>query len=106
MARNKVPSQIEALLLGCAVSERTGLELADEFEARTGERINEGTLYSTLRRLSGGGWLRVREGQDIDGRLRWYRISAKGWTALQEAYAHHDRMRELLGPAIREGRAT
>lgn len=72
------------LLALVADRERSGREVAKLYAQETGETISYGTLYTTFRRLKDAGWVRVREDQDDDGRVRFFRIDARGEQALRK----------------------
>jgi DNA-binding PadR family transcriptional regulator len=75
-----VPHALLALL-----SERPkyGLQLREEFEARTGEvwPLNIGQVYTTLQRLERDGLIQS-DGTVEDGPQKWFRITADGEEAL------------------------
>ena len=85
--RDKVPSRTEYELLVLTIKERTGREIADAYRKSVGRRISYGTLYTTLRRMKEAGWIAVRDDEDQDGRLKWFRILGAGARALQRARA-------------------
>jgi DNA-binding PadR family transcriptional regulator len=60
-----------------------GLQLREEFEARTGEvwPLNIGQVYTTLQRLERDG-LVESDGTGKDGPQKWFRITAEGEEAL------------------------
>ncbi len=84
-----LPSETEFMLLALVVAERTGREVAKAFEKATGRAISYGTLYVTFGRLKDSGWVTVRDDEDADGRVRWFRITAVGSKAMQRAREHH-----------------
>lgn len=44
--------------------------------------MSPGTLYTTFRRLREAGWVKVRDAADRDGRIRFFKITAPGASAL------------------------
>lgn len=84
-----LPSETELRLLALVVTERSGREVAQAFERETGREISFGTLYVTFRRLKEAGWITVRDDRNADGRVRWFRITGAGSTAMQRAREHH-----------------
>jgi DNA-binding PadR family transcriptional regulator len=75
----KWPSPTETALLDLmGTRERTGREIAKAYTKEHGSFISYGTLYSALRRLKEGGWIDMREGEDEDGRLRYYKLTGEG----------------------------
>jgi DNA-binding PadR family transcriptional regulator len=73
--------------------ERAGREVAKLYEKENGGRtISYGTLYTTFRRLHKAGWVAVRDDQDRDGRVRYFRLLGAGMMALDEARRHHARL--------------
>ena len=86
----KLPSATELrLLILVAASECSGRDVAKRFKKETGKVISYGTLYTTFRRLREQGWVTVREDEDEDGRMRWFRITASGLRAVVRARDHH-----------------
>jgi DNA-binding PadR family transcriptional regulator len=71
-----VPHALLALL---SEGPKYGLQLRQEFEARTGEvwPLNVGQVYTTLQRLERGG-LVESDNEDADGPQRGFRITAEG----------------------------
>jgi DNA-binding PadR family transcriptional regulator len=87
-----IPSDVEFQLLALTVTERSGREVAKLFRKATGRAISYGTLYTTFRRLREWGWITVRDDEDGDGRVRWFRITRPGARAVNAA---RERYREL-----------
>ena len=92
-------SDVEFWLLSLAVEERSGREIAREYKKEVGRSISYGTLYTTFRRLKEAGWVRVREDEDVDGRVRFFQTSGAGLRALASARSHHRAMAEFR-PAV------
>jgi len=83
------PMQMQLLAL-VADRERSGREVAKLYQQETGKPISYGTLYTTFRRLREDGWVKVRDDEDEDGRVRYFRIDVDGRRALahgREFYA-------------------
>lgn len=77
--RMKWPSPTETALLDLmGTRERTGREIAEAYAKEHGTTISYGTLYTALRRLKEGGWIDMRDDEDEDGRLRYYKLSGPG----------------------------
>src|SRR5437764_6925413 len=72
-----------ALLALLSEGPKYGLQLRDEFEARTGEvwPLNVGQVYTTLRRLEHDGL--VSSGDDGDGPQKGYAITPEGGRELR-----------------------
>jgi DNA-binding PadR family transcriptional regulator len=72
-----------ALLALLSEGPKYGLQLREEFEARTGEvwPLNIGQVYTTLRRLERDG-LVESDDKGEDGPQKWFRITAGGEEAL------------------------
>ena len=72
-----------ALLALLSEGPKYGLQLRQEFEAKTGEvwPLNVGQVYTTLQRLERDGFVEPLPG---DERRRPYRLTAEGVAALQE----------------------
>lgn len=78
------------LLALVADDERSGREVAEMYENEIGTPISYGTLYTTFRRLKDNGWVKTRDDQDQDGRVRFFKIDIDGRRALasgREFYA-------------------
>ena len=88
----KIPSPVEQELLAIVVRERSGRDVAKEYEARTGRTIAYGTLYTTFRRLKDAGWVVARDDQDSDGRVRHFRITGLGEQALHDGRLEYARL--------------
>jgi DNA-binding PadR family transcriptional regulator len=73
-----------ALLALLSDGPRYGLQLRQEFEARTGEvwPLNVGQVYTTLQRLERDGL--VESDAEEDGPQKNFRITADGWEELAE----------------------
>lgn len=84
-----LPSETEFRLLALVASERSGREVAKAFEKETKRPIAYGTLYVTFGRLKDAGWVTVRDDEDADGRVRWFRITAEGSKAMKRAREHY-----------------
>jgi DNA-binding PadR family transcriptional regulator len=76
--------ELELLAL-VAFEELPGREIAKRYKDETGSIISYGTLYTTFRRLKDEGFVLVREDEDADGRLRYFKITGEGSRALQRA---------------------
>src|ERR1700755_3177511 len=83
-----------ALLALLSEGPKYGLQLRQEFEARTGDvwPLNVGQVYTTLQRLERDGFV-VSDGADRDGRETVFRLPAEGrdellaWLATPDADA-------------------
>ena len=53
-------TDVEFQLLALTVEERTGRQIAKEYERAMRSSISYGTLYPTLRRLADSGWVKSR----------------------------------------------
>ncbi|MCC7173410.1 MAG: PadR family transcriptional regulator [Planctomycetes bacterium] len=84
-----LPSPVELQLLALTITERSGREVAKLYEDETRRSMSWGTLYTTLRRMAESKWVTVRDGADEDGRIRYFKITGKGATALERAREHH-----------------
>lgn len=75
-----------------------GVGILEEL-ARHGYRLSPGTLYPTLHRLAGDGYLE-QQSRVVAGKVRrYYTITEKGEEALNEA---RDKIRELISEVIEE----
>ena len=90
------------ILLALADGDRHGYAIAKEVEARSGGRIRfgPGTLYGTLTRMLGAGFVRECDGPDEEGptvdRRRYYRLTPLG---LGVARAEARRLADLVSTA-------
>lgn len=85
-----------------AFRELSGRDLARAYESAVGSTISYGTLYTTLRRMSEKGWVKCRDDEDQDGRIRFFELSTGGREVLREAREHFEglaRFGSLLRPA-------
>lgn len=83
--RMKLPSPVEMQLLALvAHGELSGREVAKMYEQETGKSMSYGTLYTTFRRLIESGWVKARDDEDEDGRVRFFKIDVDGRKALAE----------------------
>ena len=83
-------SKTEFQLLALVVSqERSGREVAKLFQEEVGKNISYGTLYTTFRRLKEKGYVKCRDAQDEDGRVRYFRVTGNGVEALEEIRNHY-----------------
>jgi len=75
----------DALLALLSEGPKYGLQLREEFEARTGEvwPLNIGQVYTTLQRLERDG-LVESDGAGANGPQKWFRITAGGEEALAD----------------------
>ncbi|OYW71170.1 MAG: hypothetical protein B7Z37_28515 [Verrucomicrobia bacterium 12-59-8] len=79
----KVPSPTEFdLLSALGMREVSGRDLAKRYEEETGKSMSYGTLYTAMRRLKDGGWVTARDDEDGDRRVRYFKLSGAGATAL------------------------
>ena len=86
----KTPSPVELQLLSLVASEEcSGREVAKLYKKEAGKSISYGTLYTTFRRLKEEGWVTVRDAEDEDGRVRYFRIAAPGVRALEAGRAYY-----------------
>lgn len=81
----KMPSTVEYNLL-CALGAREvgGRDLAKRYEEEQGTSISYGTLYTSMRRLKEAGWVTVRDDEDGDRRVRYFKLSGAGTSALPQ----------------------
>lgn len=87
----RVRSTLETDLLSLlsAVEESSGREIAKRYYGETGRSISYGTLYTTFRRLREAGLVAVRDDHDNDGRVRHFRLTGAGKTALREGAQYY-----------------
>jgi DNA-binding PadR family transcriptional regulator len=80
------------LLAIVAFEELPGREIAQRYEKEHGRSIAYGTLYTTFRRLRDEKLVSVRDDEDADGRIRYFRITAYGKRILNDARDYHEMM--------------
>lgn len=73
------------LLAVMGARDQSGREIASAYEREAGSSISYGTLYTTLRRLKEMGFVSSRDASDVDGRVRYFKITAQGLAALAKA---------------------
>ena len=84
-----------ALLALLSEGPKYGLQLRQEFEARTGEvwPLNVGQVYTTLQRLERDGLVESDDGERGRARRRRFRITDDGRERADELAAHAARRR-------------
>jgi DNA-binding PadR family transcriptional regulator len=85
MTTDRMLTDVEFQLLALTVEERTGRDVAKEYERITRSTISYGTLYPTLRRLADSGWVKSRDEITERGRVKWFRITGEGRRVLAAA---------------------
>ena len=101
------------ILLVLADEPRHGYAIKQEVEARTGGaiRLGPGTLYEAIQRLEDGGLIeeaeRPRPSGPSTGKRRnagYYRLTARGWTAIRDEMRQLDRVLALArsNPRLRK----
>ena len=78
------------LLVALGAREISGRDLAKRYFDETGRSIPYGTLYTTMRRLKDGGWITVRDDEDEDGRVRFFKLSGEGALAIPRLRKMHE----------------
>lgn len=84
-----VEFQLLALL---STQEKSGREIAQQYEAESGYPISYGTLYTTLRRLKEMGCVETRDDIDGDGRVRYFTLTGGGRNAIQRARRDYQKL--------------
>jgi len=59
-----------------ALGKISGRDLAKRYLEENGKEISYGTLYTTMRRLKEGGWVEMRDEEEGDRRVRYFKITA------------------------------
>lgn len=86
----KLPSALELQLLALvADDERSGREVAKLYKQESGKAIGYGSLYTCFRRMVEAGWVTVRDDQDEDGRVRFFKIDIDGRRALENGREYY-----------------
>src|SRR5688500_8411497 len=84
------PTQMVLLEILTEHDELAGREVGKQFKAKTGKSISYGTLYTTLRRLKEQQWVKMRDDEDQDGRVRFFSIDVRGRAVLAAAQRYQD----------------
>lgn len=95
MVKRSTPSPTEFKLLALLFTERSGRETAKLYEQRHGAKISYGTLYTTLSRMVDEGWVKSRESQGEDRRLRMFRITGTGIRVRDQTATEYGRLATL-----------
>src|SRR6266581_4015680 len=91
-----LPSTKELELMALVeFEELSGREVAKRYEQETEKRISYGTLYTTFRRLKESGWVEACDSSDVDGRVRYFRLTGAGVRVLKDARRHHLRLAQF-----------
>ena len=85
---NLTEKELQLLAL-VATEELAGREVAQRFKKETGKEISYGTLYTTFRRLRDEKLVTVRDAEDEDGRIRFFKATASGLRALNRTREHY-----------------
>jgi len=98
--RPKIASARELELLRLVVTERSGREVAQAYEAANGEAIPYGTVYTLLAQMEARGWVKIRRAAG-DRRVRRIKITrGPGGAALRAASRHYTWLAELAADAL------
>ncbi|MEO1451925.1 MAG: helix-turn-helix transcriptional regulator [Bacteroidota bacterium] len=103
--RNYLGSFEEIVLLSVAVlrTDAYGVSIRDEIERQTGHAASIGALHATLTRLEGKGLLLSETGGVTAARggrrKRFYRLTAAGQAALEEAQRIRSSFWDRLNPS-------
>ena len=87
MAKEKLPSQREAVVLSILINgEKYGCEIRNDYEKRTRRKMPLGSLYTTLSRMEGYGFVKTRMGESSHerggNRRKYFRVTGMGERAL------------------------
>ncbi|HVZ63213.1 MAG TPA: PadR family transcriptional regulator [Lacunisphaera sp.] len=89
----KILSPVEFQLLAIlGATEKSGREVAADFEKEVGKAISYGTLYTTFRRLKELGYVTVRDDVGNDSRVRFFALTGLGSRALRDARRDYSRL--------------
>lgn len=105
----RISTDREVLILTILIQgERYGRAVRDEYERRYQERLPLGSLYTTLDRMEGKGFIGSRRGEATPGRRgnrrKYFCISAPGTRALDEWQTRRMALSQMLhGQPIVEG---
>jgi PadR family transcriptional regulator, regulatory protein PadR len=102
MPRNNVPNTRELCLLGILIAgEKYGLQLREEYEVASRDRMPLGSLYVTLDRLEVAGFVRSRIGESVaangGNRRKYFVLTAAGRRAFDAATAQFQQARAMGG---------
>jgi len=86
LAKERLPSQRQAVILSILINgEKYGREIRNEYEKRTSRKLPLGSLYTTLNRMEGYGFVKSRMGESAHerggNRRRYFEITATGQRA-------------------------
>jgi DNA-binding PadR family transcriptional regulator len=94
----KMPSNTElGLLVALGPHRLSGRDLAKRYKEETCKSISYGTLYTTMSRLQEQRWVEHDDTEDADGRVRFFRLTGDGVSAINEARSFYA---QLLGLSI------
>lgn len=87
--------------------EAHAVSVLDELDERAGRTVSRGSLYKTLERMEGKGWVSWEVDEtDVPERgglpRRRFRLTAEGLSVVRSADAAYRRLREGLGDALSE----
>ena len=86
MAKERLPSQRQAIILSILINgEKYGREIRNEYEERTHRKMPLGSLYTTLSRMEGYGFVKSRMGESAHerggNRRKYFEITGAGQRA-------------------------
>lgn len=91
----KLPSPVEHRLLSISESlPSDGIGIGESYENSTGDRIPDGTLYTTMRRMVQRRWL-AKSAKTGDRRCRVYTVTNAGRAALSASRKFHKDLAEF-----------
>jgi DNA-binding PadR family transcriptional regulator len=103
LGRTAVSEQLFQILLSLVDEPRHGYGIIQEVEARTGNALGAGTLYSAVKRIRAWGWVtEVRAPAGEDSRRRYYGLTATGRRVVRsearrlESLVKHARAKAVL----------
>jgi DNA-binding PadR family transcriptional regulator len=99
----KIPSPREVELLRLVITERTGREVAKAYESESGQSIPYSTVYACFADMEKRGWVRIRDEEKGDRRVRWIKIEqGAGVAALNLALQTYGRLARLAQDGLEE----
>ncbi len=103
--KEKLPSQRQAIILSILINaEKYGREIRNEYEERTGRKMPLGSLYTTLSRMEGYGFVKSHMGESTHerggNRRKYFEITRIGQRAFNafEIFVHN-----AIGGLLRNG---
>ena len=96
----QIPSERELELLTLVTTERVGREVAKAYKDLCGKRILYGTVYAVFEQMAERKWVRIRQCDEGDRRVRCIKLTNVGAAAVEAAGRHYARLAHLADAAL------